>query len=135
MRRAGRKDCESRWIKGYYAVQLPNEQMGGKEWWWLPLSFGPYRYFRWRAPDPDSGAPKLHTWYLGKQEAADPGDATTPTTPGEERPLDQPIQRKPAQRVLRPPRQTGEPPRGGRPAKLTPREVEEVEAWLAEQAQ
>src|SRR5579871_1500532 len=135
-KRSGRGWFESRHIvKGYYAAQLPNEQTGGKEWWWIAISYGPYRYFRWRAPDPNTGEPKLHTRYLGKQEAADTSDPTTPPQPGEERPLDQPIQRKPAHRVLRPPRQTGEPPRGGRPAKLTPQEVEEVEAWLAEQQQ
>jgi hypothetical protein len=73
-----------------------------------------------REPDPNTGALKLHTWYLGKQETAESGDPTTPAEAGEERPVDQPIQRKPAQRMLRPPRRTGEPPRGGRPAKLTP---------------
>ena len=55
---------------------------------------GPYRYFRWRAPDKTTGTLKLRTWYLGKQEAAERGDSTTPAQPGEERPADQPMQRR-----------------------------------------
>jgi hypothetical protein len=131
-KRSGRGWFESRSItKGFEPVKIRNHLTGEDEWWWMPISFGPYRYFRWRAPDPETGQLKLHTWYLGKQEQADRGDPTTPEAAGDERPLDQPRVRQKARLPKRPPRRAGEAPRGGRPAKLTPEEVAEIEAWLA----
>lgn len=86
-KRSGRGWFESRIIvKFYEPAQVKNDQAGAYEWRWLPVSFGPYRYFRWREPDAETGELKLHTWYLGKQEAADRGGPTTPAQPGRSSP-------------------------------------------------
>jgi hypothetical protein len=135
-KRSGRGWFESRYInKGFEPVKIRNHLTGEDEWWWMPISFGPYRYFRWRTPDPETGQLKMQTWYLGKQEPADRNDPMTPHEAGDERPLDQPRTRGKARLPKRPPRRDGEAPRGGRPAKLTPEEVANLEAWLAEHSE
>lgn len=133
-KRSGRGWFESRYItKGFEPMRIHNHLTGEDEWWWVPISFGPYRYFRWRVPDEKTGVLKTRTWYLGKQESPDRGDPTTPQAAGDERPLDQPRTRAKARLPKRPPRRDGEAPRGGRPAKLTPKEVADLEAWIATQ--
>ncbi len=133
-KRSGRGWFESRYInKGFEPVKIRNHLTGEDEWWWMPISFGPYRYFRWRTPDPETGRLKTRTWYLGKQEPPDRDDPTTPRAAGDECPLDQPRTRGKVHLPRRPPRRDGEAPRGGRPAKLTPKEVADLEAWMATQ--
>jgi hypothetical protein len=46
-------------------------------------------------PGPEDGRVEAAHLVYGQARGSRPGDATTPTTPGEARPIDQPIQRKP----------------------------------------